>query len=344
MLAGANAVQVGTATFRDPRAPRRVLHELTTWCGQHGVRSVAELQRSWLMGDAGLVLERTGAGRSVADRNWFGIARVAAAVPTPARCARASTRRSSLLTDWGLPDTADGLAQFGSRCVDAFAGVVPVVKPQVAFFERLGSAGVAALESVIQDARAAGLLVIADAKRGDIGSTSAAYAAAWLDPDSRLAADAMTALPYMGLGALQPMVDLAQAHGNGVIVVVRSSNPEGQVLQRATSTDGRSVEDGLLAEIAARNAVAPGVIGAVVGATLEPSGFPLETLGGPILAPGVGAQGAGRTEVRTLFGACPAGSVLPNVSRSVLVAGPDVTKLRVAARSARDEMAAVLEA
>ena len=107
---------------------------------------------------------------------------------------------ADLLPTWGLPDSADGLRTFGLTCVEAFAGVVPVVKPQVAFFERLGSAGIAALEDVLAAARDAGLLVIADAKRGDIGSTMEAYASAWLDPASPLAADAMTAMPYLGLG------------------------------------------------------------------------------------------------------------------------------------------------
>lgn len=249
---------------------------------------------------------------------------------------------SSLLGDWGLTDDADGLLEFGLRCVDAFADVVPVVKPQVAFFERKGSAGLGALETVIRRARDAGLLVIADAKRGDIGSTSAAYASAWLDPDSPLASDAMTAVAYMGLGAIQPMIDMAADHGNGVIVVARSSNPEGQVLQAATDAQGRSIADGLLADIAARNAAAPGVIGAVVGATLDPSQFSLAGLGGPILAPGVGAQGGTAEDIAVLFKGCPPGSVLPGVSRSVLAVGPDVGALRRAALEVRDEMKAAL--
>ena len=122
----------------------------------------------------------------------------------------------ALLEQWGLPDSADGLRTFGLRCVEAFAGAVPVVKPQVAFFERHGSAGLAALESVLAAARQAGLLVIADAKRGDIGTTMDAYASAWLDPDSPLCADAVTVHPYLGIGALRPAFDLAAAAGRGV--------------------------------------------------------------------------------------------------------------------------------
>lgn len=268
--------------------------------------------------------------------------RVAAAVSDTGPLCVGIDPSSSLLADWDLTDDADGLREFGIRCVDALAGVVPVVKPQVAFFERKGAAGFGALETVIRRAREAGLLVIADAKRGDIGSTSAAYASAWLDPDSPLASDAMTAVAYMGLGAIQPMIDMAAAHDNGVIVVARSSNPEGQTLQAATDAHGRSIADGLLSDIALRNAAAPGVIGAVVGATLEPSEFLLAGLGGPILAPGVGAQGGTAEDIAVLFKGCPPGSVLPGASRSVLAVGPDVDALRRAALEVRDEMKAAL--
>ncbi len=252
-----------------------------------------------------------------------------------------------LLSSWRLPIGAEGLRRFGLQCVEAVAGVVPVVKPQVAFFERFGSPGVAALEAVIAEARSAGLLVIADAKRADVGNTMKAYASAWLDPDSPLAADAVTTVPYLGLGALQPMVDLAAAHGNGVIVVVRSSNPEGRLVQEALTDDGRgpAVEDALLEEISQLNtggAVPAGTVGAVVGATLRPSGFRLPELGGVILAPGVGAQGAGAADVAALFGGCPTGSVLASASRSVLGAGPDRAALSAAARVARDEMGMAL--
>jgi orotidine-5'-phosphate decarboxylase len=274
-------------------------------------------------------------------------ARLAAAVGRTGPLCAGIDPSGSMLRHWGLGDDADGLRRFGSRCVEAFAGVVPVVKPQVAFFERHGSAGIAALESLIAEARSAGLLVIADAKRGDIGSTMEAYASAWLDDASPLAADAVTALPYLGLGALEPMIDLAAATGRGVIVVVRSSNPEGRVLQRALTQSGAgpSVEDLLLTEIAECNgggAVPAGTVGAVVGATLEPSSFVLSSLGGPILAPGVGAQGATVADVAALFGGCPPGSVVANVSRSVLAAGPDVGALRKAALAGCQELATAL--
>ena len=215
----------------------------------------------------------SGSGSGAGSGSGFGGRVIAAVSKTGPLCAGIDPS-STLVKEWGLPETSDGLLEFGIRCVDAFAGTVPVVKPQVAFFERMGAAGMGALETVIRRAREAGLLVIADAKRGDIGSTSAAYASAWLDPSSPLASDAMTGVAYMGLGAIQPMIDMAQAHGNGVIVVVRSSNPEGQALQAAADSEGRSIADGLLADIAARNAATPGVIGAVIGATLDPSELP----------------------------------------------------------------------
>lgn len=258
---------------------------------------------------------------------------------------------AALLGAWGLPDDADGLRAFGAACVEAFAGAVPVVKPQVAFYERHGSAGLAALETLIADASSAGLLVVADAKRGDIDSTSEAYADAWLGRSSRLAADAVTATPYLGFGSLEPLFRTALANGRGVFVVVRSSNPEGRTVQeavvRATGAPGtgepETVEDSLLAAIARRNAASVvGSIGAVVGATLQPSSFALAAVGGPLLAPGVGAQGGTAQAVGKLFAGCRPGTVLPNVSRSVLAAGPSVDALRAAAIAARDEVAVAL--
>jgi orotidine-5'-phosphate decarboxylase len=273
--------------------------------------------------------------------------RVAAAVDRTGPLCAGIDPSAELLGSWGLPDDARGLRQFGLRCVEAFAGIVPVVKPQVAFFERWGSGGMAALEAVLVEARSAGLLVIADAKRGDIGSTMEAYASAWLDPDRPMVVDAVTAVAYLGLGALRPLFDLAGAHGRGVLVVARSSNPEGRGLQQALTESGRgpSVEDLVLAGIADLNhggTVPRGTVGAVVGATLEPSDFALSGLGGVILAPGVGAQGGTADQVGALFSRCPAGSVLASASRSVLGAGPGVKSLAEAARRTRDELAEVL--
>ncbi len=250
-----------------------------------------------------------------------------------------------LLTQWGLRDDAVGLRAFCRTCVEAFAGTVGVVKAQVAFFERHGSAGMAELERLVAEASSAGLVVIADAKRGDIDSTAEAYADAWLNPTSPLAADAVTAHAYLGLGALAPLVRLAGAHGRGLLVVARSSNPEGRALQQARTADGTAVEDMLLGEVARLNAsgeVPKGTVGAVVGATLLPSGFELSQLGGVILAPGLGTQGAGPKDVAARFAGCPRGSVLPSSSRGLLRHGPDPDALRDAARSLACELSAAM--
>jgi orotidine-5'-phosphate decarboxylase len=248
----------------------------------------------------------------------------------------------SLLRAWGLDDDAHGLRTFCQICVEAWGGVVPVVKPQVAFFERHGAAGLAVFEQLIVDAAAADLIVIADAKRGDIDSTVAAYADAWVGPDSPLAADAVTVHPYLGLAALAPLVILAGRNGRGVIVVVRSSNAEGRPLQEAIMASGDSVEDSLLAGIAAWNDSADipaGTAGAVIGATLEAAAFPLSQLGGVILAPGLGAQGASPADVAARFAGLPPGSVLPSTARSLLAAGPEVSQLRKAAAELAHELA-----
>jgi orotidine-5'-phosphate decarboxylase len=272
-------------------------------------------------------------------------ARVARAVGRTGPLCAGIDPSSRLLGDWGLADDATGLRRFGQICVEAWSGVVPVIKPQVAFFERHGSAGVAELEHLISEATSAGLLVIADAKRGDIDSTAAAYADAWVGATSPLAADAVTVHPYLGLAALAPLVSLAGQTGRGVIVVARSSNPEGRSLQQALTASGDSVEDALLSGIAKWNAsadVPAGTVGAVIGATLLPSEFPLSQLGGVILAPGLGAQGANPHDVATRFGSCPPGSVLASTSRSLLGAGPEVSQLRTAATELSHELSALM--
>lgn len=252
---------------------------------------------------------------------------------------------AALLEAWGLRDDASGLETFGARCVEGFAGVLPLIKPQVAFFERHGSKGMAALERLVGEAQGAGLLVLNDAKRGDIDSTCAAYADAWLSDASALAGDALTAHAYLGLGALAPLIEAARTSGRAVFVVARSSNPQRELVQLARVGDGATVEDALLSEIAAVNAADGGTpagsVGAVIGATLGPSEFALASLGGPVLAPGLGAQGAGPKDVAWLFAGCPPGTVLPSASRSLLNAGPDPEALRRAAVALRDELGTV---
>lgn len=238
-----------------------------------------------------------------------------------------------LLTSWGLTADADGLARFCDACVEAFAGFA-IVKPQVAFFEAYGSAGFAVLEQTIAALRGRGVLVLADAKRGDIGSTMAAYAQAWTG-DSSLAADAVTASPYLGFGALTPLLDSAAAHSRGVFVLAATSNPEGASVQRATA-DGRTVAQSVVDAAAAVNTATPGpgAVGVVVGATVaDPPD--VSALNGPVLVPGVGAQG-GRPEALGGLGGARPGQLLPTVSREVLRAGPDVAALRGAAERLRD--------
>ncbi|GHG68378.1 orotidine-5'-phosphate decarboxylase [Streptomyces griseocarneus] len=242
---------------------------------------------------------------------------------------------ASLLADWGLSDDIAGLERFTYTVVEALADRVAVLKPQSAFFERFGSRGVAVLERAVADSRAAGALVLMDAKRGDIGSTMAAYAATYLDPASPLFSDAVTVSPYLGYGSLRPALDLARESGTGVFVLALTSNPEGAEVQHAVRADGSSVAATMLDHLRAENAGAEpmGSYGAVVGATLSDSlaaaGADL-AINGPLLAPGIGAQGATAADLPKVFGAAVR-DVVPNVSRGVLRHGPDTAALRESA-------------
>jgi orotidine-5'-phosphate decarboxylase len=249
---------------------------------------------------------------------------------------------AALLLAWGLTDDPAGLASFCDTVTGALAGEIAVLKPQSAFFERHGSAGIAELEQLTVAARAAGALVLLDVKRGDIGSTVQAYADAYLRAGAPLACDAITVSPYLGVEALRPVFDAATAGGGGVFVVALSSNPEGASVQQARAADGTTVGAGVLAAVAAENtgAVPLGSVGAVVGATLGGLDVDL-AVNGPLLAPGLGAQGAAAGDLRRVFGDA-AGLVVASVSRSVLSAGPDPAALRTAALTVRDEVAAAL--
>jgi orotidine-5'-phosphate decarboxylase len=245
----------------------------------------------------------------------------------------------SLMDAWGHPDSAAGLERFAVTAVEALAGTVAVVKPQSAFFERHGSRGIAVLEQVVAAAKGLGCLVVLDVKRGDIGSTAQAYADAYLDPASPLAADAITASPFLGVGSLDPMIDTALAHDAGVFVLALTSNPEGPQVQHATTADGRSVAGTVLEAVAARNAGARpmGSVGAVVGATIGRTREQLD-VNGPLLVPGLGAQGAGIDDIRRIFGTA-VGNVVVSSSRQILRAGPDARRLRETARAISDELA-----
>jgi orotidine-5'-phosphate decarboxylase len=256
-----------------------------------------------------------------------------------------------LLEKWGLRDDVDGLARFTDTVVDALAGTVAVLKPQLAFYERHGSRGLAVLETAVARARAAGALVLLDAKRGDIGSTMDAYAD-YLRPDHPLAVDAMTVSPFLGPRSLQPAVDTARQYGGGLFVLARTSNPDAATFQHALvgdrsvaqavvdtvrgwNTPGWVVGDPLpdiaaVRDAASRFGAGTGSFGVVVGATLRELDVDLDGLGGPILAPGLGAQGGSTADLRRLFGSDRA--VVPTVSRDVLGAGPDPAALRSAAQ------------
>lgn len=237
----------------------------------------------------------------------------------------------ALLRAWGLADDVDGLARFADTCVEAFAGVAAVIKPQSGLFEPYGSRGVSVLERTIAACRDAGALVILDVKRGDIGTTMAGYARAYLDPGSPLAADAMTVSPYLGVGSLEPAFELCERFDAGVFVLALTSNPEGAQVQHARAADGRTVAQAVVDELSTRNAgAAPmGSLGVVVGATIGASVAELSGLNGPFLVPGIGAQGGTPDDVRRLFGDARR-NVVPSVSREVLRHGPDPAALREA--------------
>ena len=224
---------------------------------------------------------------------------------------------ASLLAEWGLGDDVRGLEHFALSAVEAIAPVASVVKPQSAFFERFGSRGIAVLERVIAQSRAAGALVLLDVKRGDIGSTSQAYADAYLDPASPLASDAITVSPYLGFGSLDPIIDTARRHDGGVFVLALTSNKEGPEVQHAHLEEGGTVAGRMLDHLRRLNADADplGSFGAVVGATIGSTDEDL-AFNGPVLAPGFGAQGGTIHDVRRLFGS--AAAVLPSSSRDVL--------------------------
>lgn len=278
-------------------------------------------------------------------------ARLAAAVAARGPLCVGIDPHPELLRAWSLPDDADGLARFADVVVGSLAGETAVLKPQSAFFERHGASGIAVLEETVRAARAAGALVLLDVKRGDIGSTAAAYADAYLRASAPLAADAVTVSPYLGFGSLRPFLDTARTHRAGVFVLTLTSNPEGASVQRARvvredvggGSIASTVAGEVLAAVRAENAGAPGgcgSVGCVVGATVDPTADNLD-VGGPLLVPGLGAQGGTSADVGRVFGAVRH-RVLPSASRSVLSAGPDPAALRAAARRHRDALVAVL--
>lgn len=240
----------------------------------------------------------------------------------------------SLLNDWGLTDSPDGLLYFSLTVLEACVGNVGVVKPQVSFYERFGAKGFEVLERVTQEAHSAGLLVLADAKRGDIGTTMSAYFDAWFGDQSGLHADALTVSPYLGLGAVAEGLSAWSAKGKGIFSLVATSNPEGESVQKALIGQ-RSLAHDQFSRLEALNGSSFGPFGAVVGGTINLGAFGLtqESSNVPILAPGFGQQGARLADAKAIFGA-KADQVLYSVSRSVLIHGRDGVKGGVIAANA----------
>jgi len=252
-----------------------------------------------------------------------------------------------LLASWGLTPDATGLERCARGMIEALGSTVPVFKPQSAFFEAYGAAGIAVLERTLTDIKAVGALCILDVKRGDIGSTMDAYAAAYLSDGSPLAADAITLSPYLGFATLDSAIELADRGGRGAYVLALTSNPEGPQVQHARSANGRSVGQIIVDEAARRNAIrrrsgaALGPVGVVVGATIGQTGTDFTALNGSILSPGIGAQGGSAADIPAVFGEASR-FVLPSSSREVMSAGPTPVALRRAATQVLGEMKAAL--
>ena len=255
-----------------------------------------------------------------------------------------------LVESWGLPYTYAGVEKFALTCVEAFAGNVASVKPQSAFFEVFGSRGIALLERVCEQLRAAGTLVILDVKRGDIGSTMTAYAESFLGPNAACPVDAITLSPYLGYESLRPAIDLAGQHGQGVYVLTLTSNPEGKLVQHARTETGTVASD-IVAAATRDNAPAAArgewghvgfVMGATIGSALRDLNLTdaLAASAGTVLAPGFGAQGGTVASIQDVFGAST-DRVIATTSRGVLAAGPSVSGLQDAVRRTRDEVAAL---
>lgn len=260
----------------------------------------------------------------------------------------------NLLEQWGLEDSAAGLAAFTEAVYEGCAPFAAALKPQVALFERHGSAGLAVLEALFARAAADGVLIVADAKRGDIGSTMKAYADAWLGSSSPLGTDSVTLSPYLGFESLRPALDLADENDRGTFVLALTSNPEGKSVQHVGASEfGHSGESEgavakrIIAAATAENAsrqweqMGPCglVVGATVGQALVDLGIDLSVFNGPILSPGYGAQGASAADLYRVFAGVES-QVLVNSSRGVLAAGPSVEGLAQAAQAARDDLLA----
>ena len=243
------------------------------------------------------------------------------------------------LSSWSLPDSAEGAREFALAILDACAGKVGILKPQVAFFEQYGPAGLSVLTEVLREAKQAGFLVIADAKRGDIGSSMDGYTKAWLSKEAAFECDALTLSPYLGVESLRPTVEAALMNQKGVFLLSATSNPEAQEIQSALS-QGYSIAGQVAAFASSFNKLPIGSVGCVVGATvsLEKLGLSGQALvNTPILMPGFGAQGVELSAAGKAFGELVS-NLICSVSRSV--AGTSRSGLASRIETAKAELAA----
>ena len=234
------------------------------------------------------------------------------------------------LRSWGLPSSAEGAKSFSFSMLDAAQDDVGIVKFQVGFFEQFGPEGFSNLSELLADAKSRNLVVIADAKRGDIGSTMSGYAAAWLSRESAFACDALTVSPYLGSDSLAETANVALENNRGLFVLAATSNPEASALQSAIR-DGRTVARSVLDFAQQYSGAGLGSIGVVVGATVNDVDLGLDfsaSLKIPVLVPGFGAQGATLADARSLLSGY-ADTAICNVSRLVAGASLDGLSSRV---------------
>ena len=224
-----------------------------------------------------------------------------------------------------LTDCAEAIYQYNLMVLDAIADLVPAVKPQSAYYELFGSAGIVTLEKTIKAARDRDLLVVLDVKRGDIASTATAYAQSYLprEPKRPLAADAITIVPYLGQDCLEPFFTEAIKWGKGIFVCVKTSNPGAAIVQEQ-KIDGRYLYEIIADLIKPASDQSIGEfgysgIGAVVGATYPEAAQRLrkQLPQSLFLVPGVGAQGGGNEGIKACFNADGLGAVVSS-SRGVM--------------------------
>ncbi|WP_019224078.1 orotidine-5'-phosphate decarboxylase [Bartonella rattaustraliani] len=254
-----------------------------------------------------------------------------------------------VLQSWNLSCDDKGLRDFCDILLTAAVGNVGIIKPQVAFFELYGVEGLQVLKELIENAQKQGLLVIADAKRGDIGSTVEAYGQAWLGSNSAFKADAITVNAFLGFEALLPLIKTAEDTETAVFVVVQSSNPEGKDIQNARIGDqtlsvylAQHIDNYNRQSLGTQHSVGP--IGAVVGVTLgEQAKHTIEQLKNSLfLVPGIGAQGGTITQLTQQFPQSLWQNIIPSISRSVTDAGPDIVALKTVIKSFAEQAQSTL--